>query len=248
MTFCVGTFNLRLGIADDGPHSWPNRRQLVAMRIAEADPDILGVQEAYDFQMDYLSQALRDHMALGVGREDGHRAGEFAAIFVRKSLFAIRDSGTFWLSKTPAVPNSMDWDTACTRICTWASLGSVAGGLWVYNTHLDHASIRARIEGTRLILDRAAAHDEPSILMGDLNAEPRDAPICEIAAAGFRDADAAANRGTWHDFTGQTSSRIDYVFAKGALSAKRVWVDERPGPDGLFPSDHFPVWVEFDMG
>lgn len=247
MSFRIGTFNVRLGIADDGPNSWPHRRDLLANRILEADPDVLGVQEAYDFQMDFLAAALPTHEAIGVGREDGDRAGEFAGMFVRRSTIGVMDSGTFWLSETPEVPNSMSWGTACTRVCTWAHLSSASGKLQVLNAHLDHASAQARLEGMRLILHQASPKEAPTVLMGDFNAAPDDPPIQEILAAGYMDAMAGSSIGTWHDFTGTASDRIDYIFASPDLKIELAWVDERAGPEGRFPSDHFPVWVEFEL-
>ena len=44
----VVSFNIRYGSADDGPHRWEQRRELVIERIRAADPDLLGLQECRD--------------------------------------------------------------------------------------------------------------------------------------------------------------------------------------------------------
>ena len=118
----VMSFNIRYGTADDAGNSWEFRRNLVKLVIRQTDPDILGVQEALAFQIDELEAIMPDHRRIGVGREDGVAAGEFAAIYYRRQRFEVDSSGTFWLSDTPVVPGSMHWGNRVTRICTWARL------------------------------------------------------------------------------------------------------------------------------
>lgn len=247
MTLRIGTFNVRLGIADDGDHAWDFRKELLASRIQEANPDLLGVQEAYDFQMDFLAHTLPDHVPIGLGREDGKREGEYAGVFARKSKLEVLDSGTFWLSETPEVPGSMSWETVCPRVCTWAWLRTDAGEIRVYNTHLDHASAWARQEGVRLILRKIAGKRGPAIFIGDFNATYEQPPIQAILADEFVDVLAGCKTGTWHNFTGKAIERIDFVFTTSDFRTIRAWVDSRSGANGLYPSDHFPVWADLEL-
>ena len=58
----------------------------------------------------------------------------------------------------------------------------------VYNTHLDHISDTARINGINVVLEKIReSGDIPSVLMGDMNAE-EDSPTYEAARESFLDA------------------------------------------------------------
>ena len=136
-------------------------------------PDVFGVQEAVPEQMKFLSDTLKDYAHVGVGREDGKDGGEHMAVFYRKDLYKLVNSGNFWLSETPEVPGSKSWGTACTRICSWVRLKDRhTGKIFCYaTTHTDHISALARKEGMLLILRRMKefAGGAPVIFTGDHN-------------------------------------------------------------------------------
>jgi hypothetical protein len=53
--------------------------------LAVLDPDIIGFQEVLHSQLEDLRALLGDAYGwVGVGRDDGHRAGEYSPIFYRK--------------------------------------------------------------------------------------------------------------------------------------------------------------------
>ena len=54
MQFTVCSANLRNANADDGENSWPHRQQLLAQTLHALTPDIIGVQECMDAQLDWL--------------------------------------------------------------------------------------------------------------------------------------------------------------------------------------------------
>ena len=118
----VMTFNIRYGTANDGENRWDNRRNMVLDVLQNHSPDVVGLQEALRFQLDQIRSALPEFAEVGVGRDDGNTAGEYAALLYRRDRFALLDSGTFWLSDTPNVPASKHWGNSITRICTWARL------------------------------------------------------------------------------------------------------------------------------
>ena len=97
----VMTLNMRYDNPEDGPDNWRFRRERIAGLIRTRKPDLLGTQELLANQFDDLRAALPDYRAVGVGREDGVRAGEFNAVFFRDGMFDLLDSGTFWLSEEP---------------------------------------------------------------------------------------------------------------------------------------------------
>ena len=80
----VISYNIRLGVANDGTNSWEYRYPASAMMILDQKPDIFGLQEAYDFQVKYLEEYCEDYKSVGVGREDGKHEGEHMSIFYNK--------------------------------------------------------------------------------------------------------------------------------------------------------------------
>ena len=69
------TFNIRMPSDGDGPNQWKFRRGLVVDTIKDMAPDVMGVQEAFAFQMKELDKALPNHAYVGVGRDDGKEDG-----------------------------------------------------------------------------------------------------------------------------------------------------------------------------
>jgi endonuclease/exonuclease/phosphatase family metal-dependent hydrolase len=252
------TFNLRNGRAPDGDNHWDLRRGRCVTRIAAFDPDLLGVQEAFAFQNEFLSTELPGHAQLGVGRDDGGAEGEFTTILYRRERFDHIASGTCWLSETPDRPGSMGWDATLPRIATWARLRDrLSGGreLLLVNTHLDHQGRRARVEGARLLRALAREHgaDIPVLITGDFNAVPGSDPYRVLASPApdglaLRDAYADATRArpeanddTFNDFKETPQGiRIDWIFCCERIAVETAAIDRwREGR--LFASDHYPV-------
>ena len=108
----LATFNIRYeGNGDQGWRAWPNRIGRVTKTIRGMNADVMGLQEALHGQCADLQASLPDYGFHGVGRDDGKRQGEYAAIFYRRDRFErdITDQGTFWLSDYPDKPGSMTW-------------------------------------------------------------------------------------------------------------------------------------------
>ncbi len=252
------TFNVRLATPSDGANAWEHRKEFLCEVVADFDPHILGVQEALQAQLDFLTIELPHRASIGEARGGGGE-GEYSAIIYETRRLQALDSDTFWLSDTPGVP-SMSWGNNYLRVCTWARFRDRDSGacFYVFNTHLDHESENARLRGVELILRRIREreHDEPFLLMGDINAGEASEPVRLIVARDhgrgaralpalidtFRARHPDETRvGTYHAFTGEDDGRkIDYIFAPEdteVLSA-RILHQQR---DGRFPSDHFPV-------
>jgi endonuclease/exonuclease/phosphatase family metal-dependent hydrolase len=256
----VASFNVRYGTAEDGDNHWDRRRELVLEVLREMDADLVGLQEALDFQIAEMLEALPRYAAVGVGRDDGRGAGEHVAILFDRARFRLADSGTFWLSDTPAVPASRTWGNRIPRIATWARFVDRDGtAFWLWNVHLDHQSQPSRERSTALLAERIAARpwpQEPVLVTGDFNAgednvamTPLLAPTGDGGAERARLVDTfrvlfpheqAAGTISGFDPTRTTGPKIDYVLAPPdaeVLGASIV----RWSRDGRCPSDHFPV-------
>ncbi|MGK3998051.1 endonuclease/exonuclease/phosphatase family protein [Sorangium sp. So ce1024] len=266
MDLDVMTFNIRYANRGDGANAWPNRREMVYQVIRDADPDVLGLQEALRSQLDDLRRAL-PYAEIGVGRDDGVEAGEYSAILYDAERFDVDESGTFWLSDTPEVPGSRSFGNVVVRICTWARLVEKRSGrgFYFFNTHLDHESQPSRARSVELIAGRIAerAHPDPVILTGDFNAGERNPAVRYIKGEAARASEGTAPVpsppgyvdtfrvlypdeapvGTFHQFNGAVDGdKIDFIFAQPApvteVLAAGIIRDNR---DGMYPSDHFPV-------
>lgn len=250
----VMSFNIRYGTANDGEHRWPNRRAAVVATIRDHAPHILGVQEALRFQLDELGAAFPSHVVLGVGREDGRSAGEFAALLVDTARFDVLRWGTFWLSDTPDVPGSMHWGNRITRITTWARLTDrvVGDTLRVYNAHWDHESQHSRERAADQLLARLSSDDvltDCVLVLGDFNADEENPALRRLVASenGLRDSyrvlhPDATSVGTFHGFRGEVSgAKIDAVLVGAGWRPVSAGIDRRSW-GGRWASDHFAVW------
>jgi endonuclease/exonuclease/phosphatase family metal-dependent hydrolase len=250
------TFNIRYGTARDGDHAWPNRRAHVVTTIRDHAPHLFGVQEALRFQLDELAAALPGYRELGVGRDDGRTAGEYAALLVDTARFAVLAHGTFWLSDTPDVPGSMHWGNRITRICSWARLADRATGdtVRVYNVHLDHESQPSRERASQLVRERMrtdAAPGDRLLLLGDFNADETNPAYRMLVDAGTpRLADTFRARhpsatvvGTFNAFRGDsTGGKIDAILVGPGWQVLDAGIDRRRF-GALWASDHFAVWA-----
>ncbi|MDE6500417.1 MAG: endonuclease/exonuclease/phosphatase family protein [Rikenella sp.] len=249
----VMTFNIRYANPDDGPDYWDHRREAVVRMVREVRPDVMGIQEGLVQQVTFLDSALSGYSYVGVGRDDGREAGEYAAIFYNDSLYMATASGHFWLSERPDTA-VLGWDAVCIRIATWAKLRDKATGrdFLVFNTHFDHIGVIARQESAKLLLDRVQAFGDsiPTVIMGDFNFPVTDPSLSPLAEAPtFCEARAAARtrpqgdslpavtyRGFGH---GEPGELIDHIFCQGFVPQTYEIITSGYGVPYL--SDHMPV-------
>jgi len=259
----VMSFNIRYGTARDGENHWSARRHLLFDVIREEDADLIGLQEALDFQIDEILAAAPGYAAIGVGRDDAARAGEYSAILFRKERFRVAESGTFWFSDTPSVPGSRSWGNNITRICTWARLVDRDGrGFWHFNVHLDHESQPSRERSTRLLRERIESRAfprEPVIVTGDFNVGEGNAAMATLTgrsegtAALFLDTFRVLHPtertvGTFTGFAPDriTGDKIDYVLVEPGTEVLRAAI-VRTSRNNRLPSDHFPVVAQIRL-
>src|SRR5215204_3034449 len=255
----VMTFNIRYNTAADSINAWPNRKDKAASQILFHEAHILGVQEALVGQMQDLQQKLTAYKYVGVGRDDGQQKGEFSAIFYDTTRLQLLQSQTFWLSEQPTVAGSKSWDAAITRIVTWAKFKDrkTRKQFCAFNTHFDHIGQVARRESAKLLLQKIKeiAGKNSIVVTGDFNSKPSDEPIEIILSANNRDRltdtktiSALPHYGPAGTFNGfkqkETSNEpIDYIFIKNGIKVlKHATLSQ--SWEGLFSSDHFPVFAE----
>lgn len=235
-------------------HDWFDRQDDVIATVRNYMPDIFGLQEAHLDWMKAFRNNMPEYDYVGVGRDDGKEDGEFSPVFYKKDKFDFVEGNTFWISETPDVP-SRSWETACTRVCSYAKLRDKASGkeFIAMNTHLDHVSVEARKNGVRLINEFAKKLDCPVVITGDFNIpEKTDCYPDMIGYGVFRDtkyvAPVTEDTFTFHEFFHHNGERsvIDFIFINDGFDAA-VYHVIQDKIDGAFPSDHCPVIADIDF-
>ena len=246
----VMTFNIRYGSADDGENSWPARKSLVFEVIRKNNPDLLGLQEALNFQINEILDELPGYSYIGVGRDNGKSKGEHTAILYVKDRFIVDTTETFWFSETPYVTGSITWEGSLPRICTWGLLYDKFCNtpLYVYNVHLDHQSQVSREKSAERIIQKIESGQKnvPIVLTGDFNCGENNPAIQKILSYGLIDSYRNLNakndfEGTFNGFMGdKTGDKIDYIFVNDNFKINESRIDYTKS-NGKYPSDHFPV-------
>lgn len=235
-------------------HDWFDRQDDVIQTVRNHMPDIFGLQEAHLDWMKAFWSKMPEYGYVGVGRDDGKEKGEFSPVFYKKDKFDFIEGNTFWISETPDVP-SRSWDTACTRVCSYAKLrDKESGNVFVaMNTHLDHISVEARKNGVKLINEFAKNIDCPIVITGDFNIPEKTDCYPDMIGYGiFKDAKFEApvteDTFTFHEFFHHNGERsvIDFVFITEGFKAL-VYHVVQDKINGAFPSDHCPVLAEIDF-
>lgn len=251
----VMTYNIRLDITSDGKNAWPLRKEFLTSQIQFYEPDIFGIQEAKPNQVVDVSTMLPQYDQVGIGRE-GKGKGESSNIYYKKDRFTLKESNTFWLSKTPN-KISKGWDAAYNRVCTYVLLKDkkTRKNIWVFNTHLDHKGEEARTKGIELILKKIAevnTKNYPVIFMGDFNSEPTSERIISLKNHMDDSRDISEEKpfgptGTFNGFNHNepVTLLIDYIFISKDSDLKVVkYAILSDSKDLKYPSDHLPVYVK----
>ena len=266
----VMSFNIRRGTAQDGRNHWIFRRNLVHEILNQYHPDVLGLQEALDFQNSEIRTMLPGYKKVGIGNLGGSK-GLHNTIFYNAARFVLSEEGTFWFSDTPDIPGSKGWGNIIPRTCTWARLIEKKSqqAFYFYNTHLDHISQRSRKKSVFFLTQRI--HTRPStdhfILTGDFNARERSAPIQYLKGKiplkiktkvkvlnpnplmdTFRVRyPTQRNTATFHGFRRYFFRfKLDYIFVPSSvrvLDAKIIQLRWKK----CYPSDHYPLLTHINI-
>lgn len=229
-TLRILTYNDRTAHADpeDAPsgNDWAQRRPLALRLLKELDPDVVGVQEATDGQIQELSPgfaALRKEELALLYRADRLRALEGGAI--RLGVFGHPDP----------------WGE---RWALWQRFQKRTGGpaFTVFVTHLSTA--QDQLPQARQVLDAARTKGPRVLVLGDFNFDAGGL----LPEFGFQDV-VLDHGGTFHAFKGgRAGDRLDFIGARGLkpVLAGVHTGSERIDEHTVYPSDHFPVWAAFE--
>ncbi|CAG7958528.1 unnamed protein product [Penicillium nalgiovense] len=280
----VLTHNIRYATSSPfkGEQPWAERKQLLlnefeyeARHCAET---FLCLQEVLHNQLGDILAGLNQNAELetpeweyiGVGRDDGHEAGEYSPIIYRPAVWELLHWETIWLSKTPETP-SKSWDAASIRIVTIGVFTHRASRNTVLamNTHLDDQGSQSRFEAARIIIDKISEYSQNkfaelisgTFLAGDFNSEENQEAYQELTRSlldtykQVKSSRRYGNHITWTGFgyEDEPASRIDYVLVRptGAQGQRLAVIGYavlgNRFDDGVLSSDHRAVIVDLTL-
>jgi endonuclease/exonuclease/phosphatase family metal-dependent hydrolase len=250
------TFNLRFENDFDGENHWLNRRDFIVKTVLKYRPHVLGTQEGKPSMLEFLTENLRGY-EISAGSRHWDDYCQYPTLYYLEDHFTLVEGSEFWLSRTPTVHLSKNWDSAFPRMISHALLEMRESEkqIWLAVTHLDHISERARIEGAKMIRAWAVQRQAPTLLLGDFNDFPNSEVhrILNKPFGPFSDSWQVMGKAedqqsyTQHGFTGvPTKGRIDWILATAEFTVLDVSV-VRDHKAGRYPSDHFPFLVDLDL-
>lgn len=175
---------------------WRERGDVIVEVIRGASPDLLGLQEAEDWQVAWFLERLPEYAAVARGSfADPQAVGaETVGILYRRELFQLVESGHFWYSESPDTPGSFGaggfGGLHGPQMATWVRLiqrpnSAARRGLYLFNTHFvadagaDDPEL-ARARSAELLVERIAGRSDTTaffFITGDLNMTPGDSPL-----------------------------------------------------------------------
>lgn len=248
----VMSFNIRLGVANDGPNHWDTRKELVVQTIRNYSPDLLGLQEVWPMQEAYLKEKFPGYEYYGRSRLTDAKEGEQCAVMFRKDRFELLAKRTFWLSETPDEPESKSWDSSLPRIANWTRLKdkrNLGQELVLVNIHFDHRGRESREQAAKLIHRSVAKLGTSArvVVTGDFNAGEGSPPYralvgdCLVDTFRISKPTRTEEEGTFTAWKGKRDgNRIDWVLCSPNFKVLSAVIDHTEF-DGRYPSDHYPV-------
>ncbi len=235
------------------------RAQMLKTFIDELQPDSIGLQEVTTEWHPELDGVAFNSSYVGVGYTTNEKA-EACSIYYRTDKFELVNSGTFWLSDTPEVRDSMFEGASEPRVCTWVHLKEKKTGLeYVHiNTHLAHDSYRMRQKQLAVIVDRLQQFgDLPIVFTGDFN----QSTIGGSMPSPFADARATAaqtvSKDQWASVVryqdpatttyNPARAPLDFIFYTKEDFTATVYKNIHHHEDGLWMSDHLPQYGELQF-
>ncbi|GAA5864348.1 hypothetical protein JCM1840_006753 [Sporobolomyces johnsonii] len=220
-----------------GERPWSERRERLVDQVLWSELDVVGFQEVLDHQLGDIEKLVGEEWAhVGVGRNDGKKAGEAVPIFYRRSRFDLISSKHSWLSPTPSKPGSRGWDAGQPRMVTLVRLRDKrsrlpAGEDYVFaNTHWDDRGLEARTQSAELILSlvqeeaanktQEGGPDPLVVLLGDLNSPAEEKGYQILTGSryvGAKDAEEESKT-VFRDSRHELASRKTPLAGPGALS------------------------------
>jgi endonuclease/exonuclease/phosphatase family metal-dependent hydrolase len=250
---------------------WQRRREAIVATLAEAGPDVCGLQEVWQADEENLAGTLAAELGLhwswaAAGR---HRDSDGHEVLIGNAILSR------WPITAQAELRLPTGDIAGGRVALHARIAAPGGVLPMFTTHLSYqpGASRVRTEQVRQLAGFMAVHgtdgDYPPVVTGDLNAEPDSdelrllgglltAPAVPglVLVDAWRYADPGDPGFSWDRRNGYQAnsvlpdSRIDYILVglprRGRGRVESTQLAGNAPVDGVWPSDHFAVVADLE--
>ncbi len=248
----VMTYNILVDLDNPDYDDWTDRREGVADTIRRHDPDLIGLQEPIQGQVDDLLQMCPGYAAVH------HQAGfTDATILYRSSRFSAGKWNIYWLSPTPDEEYSLGFGNAMPRMVIRVVLRDEAAGRSFYfvNTHFDNTAPSQDMSAP-LFLERTEplAEKLPVVITGDFNSNLNSSAYATLTngadPSSFKLQNSFDLAPEWSLDTNvdpppdyETDRRIDHIFLAGGDFECGWWVVDITTypPNDRYPSDHFAM-------
>jgi endonuclease/exonuclease/phosphatase family metal-dependent hydrolase len=238
-TIKVMTFNLRTSSINDGSNNWvnanqiPDRRAVALMAITNRMPDIVGLQEGRDDQLNYLAANMPASYAWQRQHPSGGHGGDENAAFAYNTnalqlidcgVFSLgtKPGGGYWNNKsgTPFDPWSFfpEVEYQFPRLASWGWFKWMATGqeFLCYTTHFDVFNAtydgQSQVKSAAMMVDDARQRNNP-------------VPVSLPAICGG-DFNSSQNNRAWQLFTGAYSyNGITGDFTDSWWQAHGTWIN-----------------------
>lgn len=261
----VATYNVHYIITfqETGPWSvgdWERRKTPLNLAFKEVNADVIGFQEMESFggrsqsntnlTLEWLLAQNTDYGAAAVG--DPAVFPSTQPILYRKNRLTVQDQGWFFFSETPDVIYSRTFNGSFPAFASWARFQDqqTSEVFRVVNLHTDFRSRMNRLLSMDVVAERITPWvdgGETVLVIGDFNARhgARTLQIVEETGVTFtpvRGATYHLNRGI------NLFGAIDHIGYTGTARPLADPVVLRETFDGEWPTDHYPVVVDFGLG
>lgn len=273
MRIRIGTYNLRRSVLDDASpdNNWRVRRPRLVQSILDNAFDVCGLQE-----VDTPEQESLPHLLAGQGAvyesyffspyaEDGKGTKAHGLIWRKDRFRMAGEPHFFWISNPPEKQqvNDLGLDLKHRYIrggfCVVMENILAEREYFVMVTHAplntdqhaEHAHVFVEME------KRYNPNGWPSFFIGDFNACETDAPSTVYRtwwkdsfhyfdnAPEFREGPEGSFNGWQLDKLPER--RIDFIYYKGEGVVPLHYRCNDTRYNGLLASDHFPIWVDFNI-
>lgn len=261
----IGTFNLWRSDMGKDEYSWERRRDRLARAIVDCGMDVFAAEEvdtAMFRQLPALVEAKGGNYSwqtFSPYDAEGKGSVKAQAIVYKTDVFEMLDFHRFWCSETPDTMSAGWDDVKFKRGACCATLRHKASGkrIFVMASHFPLGK-EARLHFAPIVVARAKEYNPenlPSFLVGDLNTR-QERPESAILREWWSDSylmawEKVGTRGTFNNHDVGTdmdnAPRIDFVYFRGNGVTPRRYVCNTVKYEGLYPSDHCPVYVDFTI-
>ncbi|MEO9825860.1 MAG: endonuclease/exonuclease/phosphatase family protein [Paracoccaceae bacterium] len=260
----IATYNVHYIIVfkETGPWSvgdWERRKTPLDLAFKEINGDVIAFQEMESFggrsgsdvnlTLDWLLENNSEYGAAAVG--DPKEFPSTQPILYRRDRLELQDQGWFFFSETPDVIYARTFNGSYPAYASWAVFRDRENGqpFRVINIHTDYASRSNKLRSVELVAERMApwaASGETLFVVGDLNARRGDKAYRILQDAGVSFAPVPGS--TYHLNRGlNLFGAIDHIGTVGPTRAVGGPVVIRRRFNGEWPTDHYPVFADFEL-